>query len=221
MAFRIKIRQALTENIPLKIAALIIAVILWLFVTSKGQTEVSLDVPIDFVNIPQGLDIVKYDLKSVNIVLRGYERFLKNIKQGDVRVSIDLGRAKKGETTLSIRQEDIRIPYSVSVIRIEPSSIKVTLEEKTVKKIPIRPVITGRPERGYYVASVETRPDEIKIEGVISEVRKTNYINTEPVDITGLREDLYQDVGLDLIGKKIKPETDRIEIKIRIKRRGR
>jgi len=196
-------------------------VILWLFVTSKGQTEVSLDVPIDFVNIPQGLDIVKYDLKSVNIVLRGYERFLKNIKQGDVRVSIDLGRAKKGETTLSIRQEDIRIPYSVSVIRIEPSSIKVTLEEKTVKKIPIRPVITGRPERGYYVASVETRPDEIKIEGVISEVRKTNYINTEPVDITGLREDLYQDVGLDLIGKKIKPETDRIEIKIRIKRRGR
>jgi YbbR domain-containing protein len=221
MAFRIKIRQALTENIPLKIAALIIAVILWLFVTSKGQTEVSLDVPIDFVNIPQGLDIVKYDLKSVNIVLRGYERFLKNIKQGDVRVSIDLGRAKKGETTLSIRQEDIRIPYSVSVIRIEPSSIKVTLEEKTVKKIPIRPVITGRPERGYYVASVETRPDEIKIEGVISEVRKTNYINTEPVDITGLREDLYQDVGLDLTGKKIKPETDRIEIKIRIKRRGR
>jgi YbbR domain-containing protein len=221
MAFRIKIRQALTENIPLKIAALIIAVILWLFVTSKGQTEVSLDVPIDFVNIPQGLDIVKYDLKSVNIVLRGYERFLKNIKQGDVRVSIDLGRAKKGETTLSIRQEDIRIPYSVSVIRIEPSSIKVTLEEKTVKKIPIRPVITGRPERGYYVASVETRPDEIKIEGVISEVRKTNYINTEPVDITGLREDLYQDVGLDLAGKKIKPETDRIEIKIRIKRRGR
>jgi len=221
MAFRIKIRQALTENIPLKIAALIIAVILWLFVTSKGQTEVSLDVPIDFVNIPQGLDIVKYDLKSVNIVLRGYERFLKNIKQGDVRVSIDLRRAKKGETTLSIRQEDIRIPYSVSVIRIEPSSIKVTLEEKTVKKITIRPVITGRPERGYYVASVETRPDEIKIEGVISEVRKTNYINTEPVDITGLREDLYQDVGLDLTGKKIKPETDRIEIKIRIKRRGR
>lgn len=221
MKLQTKIKRSLTENIPLKAAALIIAIILWLFVTSKGQTEISLDVPIDFINIPQGLDIVRYDVKSANIVIKGYEGFIKNIKPGDIRVNVDLSKAKKGEASLPITKKDIRLPYTLSLMKIEPSSVKVYLEEKMTKKVPIRPVITGRPERGYDVKTIEIRPEDMKIEGVVSELRKINFLNTEPIDIAGLREDLTQEVGLDLQGKKVRPEKDKVEVMIRIKRRGR
>lgn len=221
MRLKTRLQRAFTENIPLKAAALIIAVILWLFVTSKGLTEASFDVPVDFVNIPQGLDIVRYDVKSVNIVIKGYERFIKNIKQGDIRINVDVSRAKKGETQLQIREEDIRLPNTVSVVRIDPSSVRVILEEKVTKKVPVKPVITGRPDKGYLVSSVKTIPEEIKIEGVTSELKRINFLNTEPVDISGLRDNLAQEVSLDLAGKKIKPEKDKIEIIIRIRGRGK
>lgn len=216
-----RIERALTANILLKIAAIIIALILWLFVTSKGQTEVSFDVPLEFVNIPQNLDVVRCDVKSINIVIRGYERFIKNIKQGDVRINLDLSKAKKGESQVQIREGDIRLPNAVSVVKINPSSVKVVLEEKTTKEVPVRPAITGRPDQGYYISSIQTVPDRIRIEGVTSELRRINFINTEPVDISGLRDNLIQDVSLDLAGKKIKPERDKVEIIIRISRRGK
>lgn len=221
MRLRTWLQRAFTENIPLKIAAIVIAVILWLFVTSKGLTEASFDVPVDFVNIPQGLDIVRYDIKSVNIVIRGYERFIKNIKQGDIRINVDVSRAKKGEAQLPIRAGDIRLPNTVSVVRIDPSSIKVILEEKTTKTVPVKPVITGRPDKGYSVSSIKTFPEEIRIEGITSELKRINFLYTEPVDISGLRDNLTQEVSLDLAGKKIKPERDRVEIAIRIRGRGK
>lgn len=214
----IKIRKALTQNIPLKIAALVIAVILWLFVTSKGQTEMSFDIPVEFVNIPKGLDIVRYDVKSVNIVVRGYERFVKNIKQGDLRLNIDISKAKRGENQILIRQRDIQTPSNVSVIRIDPSSVKVVLEEKTSKKVVVRPIIIGRPERGYYISRVQTFPEEITIVGTRSELRRISRINTEPIDITGLKEDFIEEVSLDIAGKKIEPEREKVKIIIRIVR---
>lgn len=221
MRLKVRIQKAITENIPLKAAALIIAVILWLFVTSKGQTEVSLDIPLEFVNIPQGLDIVWYDIKSVNVVIRGYERFLKNLKPGDIRLSIDLNKAKKGKIQLPIREEDIRIPFTISIMKIEPSSVRVVLEEKITKRVIVRPVITGRPDRDYYVSFITATPEEITIEGITSELRKINHVDTEPIDINGIREDLIEEVGLNLASKKIKPEKDKVKIAVRIKRRDK
>lgn len=221
MRLKVRIQKALTENIPLKTAALIIAVILWLFVTSKGQTEVSLEIPLEFVNIPQGLDIVRHDTRSVNIVIRGYERFIRNLKPGDIRLTIDLSKARKGEIQLPIREEDIRTPFTISIIKIDPSSVRVVFEEKITKRVIVRPVITGRPDRDYYVSSIVTTPEEITIEGVTSELRRINHIDTEPLDITGVREDIIEEVGLNLVGKKIKPERDKVKIAVRIKRRDR
>lgn len=221
MRSKVRLQKAITENMPLKIAALIIAVILWLFVISKGQTEVSFGVPIEFVNIPKGLDIVKCDVKSVSVVVRGYEMLIKNIKEGDIRLLIDMSKIKKGESRLTIRKEDIHTPFNVSIIKIEPSSLRVVLEERVSKKVFVRPVLTGIPGIGYYVSSIQTNPKEITIEGVRSEIRRINYINTEPLDITGIREDLTEVVGLDLSGGKVKLERDKVEIVIRIKRKGK
>ena len=47
------IRRIFFENFALKAAAAVLAVVLWIFVVSKGQTEMSLSVPIEYSNIPQ------------------------------------------------------------------------------------------------------------------------------------------------------------------------
>ena len=94
------IRRLLLENLPLKAAALMLAILLWLFVSSKGQMETSFDVPIEYINIPRGIEISTHVVKSANIVIRGHESILKNIRQGEVRVSVDMSKAKVARLAL-------------------------------------------------------------------------------------------------------------------------
>jgi hypothetical protein len=206
-------------NIGLKAAAVLLAVILWLFVVSKGQTEMALSVPIEYMNIPPGLEIAKHAVKSANLVLRAHESISRNIRQENVRVMVDVGRAKEGEGTFSLKKEDVKVPYAATVTKIDPSTVKVIFEETIAKRVAIRPVIAGTPENGYYIKSVETDPRDMVIEGAKSEIRKVSQIKTDPIDIAGFTEDLKQDVGLDISDTNIRSKTDKVEVRIRIGRR--
>jgi YbbR domain-containing protein len=211
----------LFENLWLKIAALVLAVLLWIFVSAKGQTEISLDVQIDYINIPKGLEISKRSAKTAVVVIRGHESLLKNVRQSDVRIAVDMGKAKEGEGVFSIRKDDVAVPRATSVIKIEPSSVKVVVEHAVVKEVPVRPVLSGSPEIGYAVRSVELKPKDVTIEGAASEVNKVTYLKTEPIDITGLAEDLRQEAEIALSGRNIRTGTDKVNVVIRVVRRSR
>ena len=215
------LRRLLWENVTLKAAAAVLAVILWFFVVSKGQTEMALTVPIEYANIPSGLEIARYEVKSVNIVIRTHESLSRNIRQDTVRVSVDVSKGKKGEGIFPVKKDDVKLPYGASIVKLEPSSVKVVFEETVSKKVPITPDITGAPENGYYVKSVEISPREMVIEGAKSVVRKVGTVKTEPIDITGLTEDFRQEVGLKLQDSAIRSKTDKVDVHIRIARRGK
>jgi YbbR domain-containing protein len=215
------IKRLFWENLAFKAAAVVLAVILWLFVTSKGQTEMSLSVPIEYVNIPSGLEIAKHAVTSAHLVVRTHESLSKNIRQENVRVSLDVSRAKKGEEIFSLKRDDVKIAYGATVTKIEPSTVRVVFEETVSKKVAVKPEVTGKPERGYAVKRIEVSPEEVVIEGARSEVRKVGVLRTEPVDISGLAEDLLQEVKLEEEDAQIRTKVDRVTVQVRIVRRPR
>ncbi|MGD1076441.1 MAG: CdaR family protein [Thermodesulfovibrionales bacterium] len=215
------IRRLLLDNLSLKAAALMLAILLWLFVSSKGQMETSLDVPIEYINIPRGIEISKHVVNSANVVIRGHESILKNIRQGEVRVSVDMSKAKEGEGTFPIKKDDVQLPYAATVIKVDPSFVKVTFEKTISKTVGIRPVITGNPQSGYSVKAMEVKPKDAVIEGAESEVNKVSYLKTEPVDITGVAEDVRQEVELAQSGRNIRTAIHKVEVIIKITRRER
>src|SRR5512142_467321 len=95
------------DNLGHKIAAFLLSVVLWIFVTSRGQSEMSLDVPLEFKNVPSGLELVNRNIKTVSVIIKGQERFIKNVRPSDVRVSLDMSRAKKGEGVYYIHRDDV------------------------------------------------------------------------------------------------------------------
>lgn len=216
-----KIKSFLFDNMAVKISALALAVILWLFVTSKGQTEISLNVPVEYTNLPSGIDISHNMVKSVNIVLRGHESILKNMKQENLRLSLDMSKAKKGEAVFPVRNDDIKLPAAVSIINIEPRAVKIFFEETASKKVAIKPAITGTPDDSFYVRSVDVRPAETMVEGAKSEVRRIGSLKTEPIDITGIAEDMDQEVALNITGVNARVKTEKIIVHIRLGKKGR
>ncbi len=214
-------KRLFLENLPLKAAAVVLAVILWLFVIARGQTEMAFNVPIEFTNIPPGIEIAKYAAKSVNVVIRTHESVSKNIRQENVKVNVDVSKAKKGEGTFAIKKDEVKLPYVATVLRIEPPAVKVLFEETVSRKVAVRPVITGIPEYDYYVKSVEVNPGEVVIEGPRSEVGKIGSLSTEPIDISGVTGDIKQEVGFDTPDNRVRTKIDKVDVHVKMGRRAR
>lgn len=209
------------ENLGLKIAAVLLSAVLWIFVTSRGQSEISLDAPIEFRNIPAGLEMVNYRMKTINLNIKGQERLIKNVKSADIRVYVDLSKAKKGEGIYHIDREEIKLPHAITVTNIYPSSIKVTVEETISKTVKVLPMVIGEPERGYFVKSVGVVPQYVVIEGVRSEVIKIGNVKTEPIDISAFNESFSQELKIDLTGRNVRSKINDVIVKVVIGARGK
>jgi YbbR domain-containing protein len=207
-------KNLITHNLGLKISALLISVLLWFFVTSRGQSEMSLEIPIEFKNIPVGLGILSSSNKSASLHIRGQERLMKNVKSSDIRVSVDLTKAKKGEGTFYVNKDDIKLPYAMYVTAVSPSSIKVRIDETVTKVVQVNPVLTGTPEKGSEVKSVKAEPSSVTVKGLRTEVRKITDLRTETLDVTGLKETTSQDLDIDISGANISLDVNSVKVKV-------
>src|SRR4030042_1527845 len=210
-------RKFFFENRGLKITAVLLSIILWMFATSRGQSEISIDVPIQFKNIPSGFELTNHDIKTISMNIRGQERLIKNVRPANISVYVDLSNAKKGESVYYIDRDDIKLPPAITITNISPPSIKVSIDETIRKTVKVKPVIFGTPETGYYVKSINTRPQTVVIEGIRSEVERVNKIKTEPLDVTGSNETLTQNLKLDLKGTSMRTKTNDVEVKVVIR----
>jgi YbbR domain-containing protein len=214
-------KKLFLENLGLKIAAVLLSIVLWLFVTSRGQSEMSIDVPLEFKNMPSGIEMVNHNIKTISLNIKGQEGVIKNIKPSDIRVAVDLSKARKGEGVYYIERDDVKLPRMITVTSINPMSIKVTTEETVSKTAKVQPIIIGEPGKGYFIKSIDVIPQSVLIEGVRSEVIKTGIIKTEPLDITGFNESISQDLKIDLYGRNIRPRINTVTVRVVIAGKGK
>lgn len=207
-------RRMIFGNLGLKISAVLISIFLWLFITWRGQSEMTFEVPLEFKNVPANLGLVNSTNIKVNVTIKGQERLMKNVRASDIRVPLDMAKAKKGEGIYYINKNDIKLSYAMSVISINPSSLKVRLDETVAKTVSVAPYIHGTPRQGFSVRSVTVEPKTIKIYGLRSELRKISELSTEPIDVSGLAEDFTQELNVDIAGSSIRSDVNRVKVKI-------
>src|SRR5271157_2166763 len=154
-------KKILFSNPGTKVLAVILAISMWIFVTYRGQSEIAIDVPIAFKNVPKGLELLRVSSKMAALNLRGHERLLKSLRPVDIGVVIDLSKAKKGEAVYYLDKTTIVVPGTVDVLRIEPTSVKIVLDESLAKTLPVKASIIGAPEKGFKVVSVDVKPSSV------------------------------------------------------------
>ena len=208
-------KKLILHNLGLKISAVLISVFLWFFVASRGQSEISFEAPLEFRNIPAELGIVSTSANTVILTVRGQERVVKNLNAPEVRVIIDMSKAKQGEGMYHINKDDVKLPYAVAVTNVAPASVKVKLEEMLTKTVPVQVRLTGVPEKGA-VASVVVEPKSVSVTGLKSEIRKLRALRTEEFDVSGIRETVTEELVFDTSGMNITPEVSKVKVKITI-----
>jgi YbbR domain-containing protein len=210
------LKSFVSTNPMLKIMSLIIASMLWFFVVSQGRSVIVMDIPVGFKNIPHDLEVID-GAKTVSLSIEGHERLLQKLRQGDVSVSIDLGRVKKGNIFFPLTIDNVMLPNTLTVTDISPQTVKLKIEARVTKRVPVRTLIVGSPAPGFTIKGINVVPGEIEIKGAESILSKIYSIKTEPVDITGITGNLQYRAYLDISGNNIKVNTTEVDIKISVR----
>lgn len=185
------------KNLWLKVSAVTLAAALWLFVMSRGRSEISVHAPIEFENVPSGMGIVRATTTAeTTLSIRGHERFLRNLSPESIRVALDLKGISAGRHTRNIKVRDVKLPPLIKLQGIRPSTVKVVVERLVKKTVPVEAAVTGTPRRGR-VLSVEVQPKEITLEGVRAELRNIRSVGAEAVDVSTAERTFSREVALE------------------------
>ncbi len=213
------IRRILMENWSIKLTSLLCAVALWLFVMSTGKTEMTLTIPLELRNIPQGMAVVGSVTSSVEVRVQGQERVLGDPAFARKVVGIlDLSMTREGENIVRFSPDDIKRPDGVVVSHMSLSEVRVKLEPIVRRTFRLRPILHGQPAAGYRLAGVSVAPARISVEGPASVMKGLEKLGTMPIDIQGARESQTVDPKIDYQGKPVKLLDKNIAVRITIER---
>ena len=211
------IKGFFTNNIGLKISSLVVAVLLWFFVILSGRAEISMDIPVTFINIPSKLEV--YDSPdTISVEIKGQERILKNLKKNEVSAVIDLENSKAGRAFFTLSKNNIRLPKTLVVTGIDPETISLKIENQLTKTVNVKPSVTGLPEKGFVIADVKVVPDVVELEGPKSVISKIYTVKTEPLDINGINSDLNYRANLNVSDSNIRKNIDKVDVFISVEK---
>lgn len=118
----------IVHNWSLKLAALGLAVALWLFVMTSEKADMVVAAPVELDSTPAGLTVVGDRPESVDVQLHGLRTTLARVPLDQVRVRVSLAGARAGETVVRVLPDQIAVPPGVAVTRITPSRVRIQLE---------------------------------------------------------------------------------------------
>ena len=120
----------MTRHWELKLLALAFAAGLWVFVMTSEKTNLVVALPLELGPIPTGLVVTSEQPESIEVQLHGLRSALSRVSPDSLRVRVNLAGARPGDLLISLGPEQIVVPPGVSVLRVNPSVVRVALARR-------------------------------------------------------------------------------------------
>lgn len=224
-------KNKLTRNWGLKIASFLSAAVLWLVVTNINDPIVPYrvtDVPVTIKNtnlitdrgqvyeVLDGTDVI--DVVTVSAPRSIIDALDKSniVAEADVNdlTSVD---------TVAIKLSTNKYNDKLDSIRGNIDSVKLNIEEKKDRSLPLRSVTTGEVREGYMVGDVTTEQNLIQISGPQSVITQVSKAQAE-VDVSGFTSKietnsdirLYNDKGEEITTASIEKSISKVRVSVEI-----
>lgn len=180
-----KVIDMLFNNFWYKLGALILALIVWGIVQGEEVVERSQRIKVNLLVAP-GYAVKGLSYRYIEGSLRGPRVLLGETKPLEAKIQIPPGQV--GNLEIPFEKEYLKNWDNRIKLTLRDNYIKVFVDEKVTREVPIREVLQGAPSEGYFIEKVNIKPDRVKVTGIKSEVSKLENVITESIDITGLHE---------------------------------
>lgn len=197
------------RHLGLKVLSVVLALLLWMIVSGEEMVERGLRVPLELQQVPVGLELTGEVPATVDVRVRGATGTLSRVSTGDVVAVLDLRSARSGRRLFPLTPDQVRVPFGVEVVQVQPSALAMAFEPSASRHVPVMPAVDGRPAPGYVVGALSADPRTVEVIGPESAVRRVTEALTEPVSVSGARDRVNQSVILGLIDPSLRLKNTR------------
>lgn len=112
----------------LKLAAVGLAALIWsAALLDSGSTVRVIEVPIEFQNVPPGLDVVAASPTALMVQLRGRTWLMNSNQVNGLIARIDLRGSAEGGRSVAVSSRALELPPGINMIRVSPEAIQLRL----------------------------------------------------------------------------------------------
>lgn len=198
-----RIPRAVRHDVGLKVAALALAVFLWVNVAERREVEVIAHLPLRYTNRPTDMIFADMVPEQATARIRGRGKFLR-WRLGDAYFAIDLSPAGEGIVTHVVSPSEVVIPpdKDIEVLEvIEPKAIRVELDKLVTKRLPPMISLKGEvPGDKVLIGRVSADPAEIVVAGAQRIIDTLSAVPTEEIDLGQLAKKHQVEARVDLSG---------------------
>ena len=206
-------RNKITKNWGLKLVSFFFAVMLWIIVTNINDPVVSLrvsDVPVTIRNgdliTERGQVFSVLDNTDVidTVTIYAPRSIIDTLDKSNVVAIADMQDLTNLDT-IGIKLSTNKYNDKLESIRGNIDSVKLSIEDKQTRSIPIRANVIGEVREGYILGDVSTEQNLIRISGPKSVVSQIAKAQAE-VDVSGFTSNIGADTDIRLFdenGKEI------------------
>jgi hypothetical protein len=94
--------------------------------------------------------------------------------------------------------DHIPVPRGITVQRVQPSSIILSLDKLIQKKFPVSARTVGKIADGYFVKMLNIDPDAITITGPLTILSQFDELYTKAINLAGMKESIQLQIPLEL-----------------------
>jgi YbbR domain-containing protein len=201
----------LTRNWPLKLAALALAVILWVFVAAEETTSQLVVVRVD-VELPTDVALAR-PAPVVRALVTGPGRELIKLHANPpvIRAAMPPG-AGPPRWRIAVSPSDVQISRSarVSIQDIDPRTLEFEVDRVIRRDVPVAVRGVLEAESGFAIARpLVISPALVRVTGPRSVVMAVDSFVTEPVEIRGVTGSFERTVALDTASRPLLRVTPR------------
>ena len=186
------IRDLLFENLGLKLAALLLALVVYLNVYTDRPADMIVSFPLEFEGLADSLAIAGPVPAVLQAELRGTGKQLLRLRVTEPPVKISLVGVQPGRFTRPLKVEDLPI-IPVEGIEVErlvgPSALQLLIDRRLVRHLPVAGRVNGLPAQGFtWSGEVIAQPASLEVAGPAHALAGLDSVRLRPVTIGGKRD---------------------------------
>lgn len=184
------------DNLNLKVISLVLALGLWNLVPDPSTPHLVSGVPVQLENLPTDLALSAQFDATLDVLVRGPTVRARSMLPGELSPRLDMFGAHAGQNLVTITPDDIPAPFGVTVQSVDPSQVRVDLEQKIRATLPVTVVVEGSPAPGFEIRERTADPGTVTVIGARPRVEALDHVVTEVISVTGLRATLSRSVSV-------------------------
>jgi YbbR domain-containing protein len=176
----------ITEQWPVKVLSVVVAIILFVFHRMGDLQERFISVPLK-LELSGGLvPSIPYP-RNIRVTLRGDANSIFPVAESDIEAYLDLSAYREPgiyKAPVQIRKKGTALEVVSIEIGVDPAEISVELDVKTSKTVPVVPDFQGTtPENGFELVDYVLEPNRMVIDGPLHMIGSVVELNTDSVDL--------------------------------------